>query len=426
MIKKRLRRVLLIEPHAEGHHAVYLAWMVEALLEAGYEITVQTTSKAAKHPGFDAVSKMPAQILPMAEQRSIPGLTVEKGLMPLIKREFGYWRLFHSWYKEFEASSGVPDIVFLPYLDYCLYAIGIFGSPFDQTQWGGVAMRPSFHYATMGVVTPKPALSSVKHTLFARALRCKNLRLLFTVDEPLLEYSRKRRLGIKKIEFLPEPADFVSFPTRESAREHLGLPSEKLSILVYGAVTMRKGIDRLLDAALDPEFPKRVTVIVAGRPDEEVRRYLQRTEIQALARASRLILIDRFIAPEEEGVLFSAADAVWLGYVNHYNASGVLVQAARAGRPVIACRDGVLGWQANRHKMGWIIDVARKNDILRAVHSLVTAPKKAARLGRNGQLSYAGHSLVNSMKVMNNGFKTKFDLDPDLRDDFKGCEANRK
>jgi len=44
------------------------------------------------------------------------------------------------------------------------------------------------------------------------------------------------------------------------------------------------------------------------------------------------LVLDRLISEEQEADLFSACDAVWLGYMGHYGMSGVLVQAYHFGR----------------------------------------------------------------------------------------------
>jgi hypothetical protein len=47
---------------------------------------------------------------------------------------------------------------------------------------------------------------------------------------------------------------------------------------------------------------------------------------------------------------------VWLGYKGHYGMSGVLVQAYRFNKPVIATADGLIGWFCRDGELGPVVD----------------------------------------------------------------------
>ena len=79
-----------------------------------------------------------------------------------------------------------------------------------------------------------------------------------------------------------------------------------------------------------------------------------RIRLAALEKAGDAMVINRFILQEEVEWCFAASDAVLLPYRKHFGSSGVLVQAAMAGKPVIASDEGLTADRVRRFNMGWL------------------------------------------------------------------------
>jgi glycosyltransferase involved in cell wall biosynthesis len=118
----------------------------------------------------------------------------------------------------------------------------------------------------------------------------------------------------------------------------LGAPAGPV-ILFFGNVRAYKGLEDLVAAM--PAVLERVdaTLVVAGTFMEPLERYQE--QVRALGVEHRVTLLPDYLPDEEVGGLFRRADVVALPY-RHAPGSGVLGQAAQAGRPVVATAVGSL------------------------------------------------------------------------------------
>ena len=105
--------------------------------------------------------------------------------------------------------------------------------------------------------------------------------------------------------------------------------------------------------------------------------------------SGRLFEFDRFATAEDESLAFSAADIVWVGYPRFYFPSSVQGKACRAGRPVIACREGNLGWTTSRYKFGIAVDTSDPAAVTGALLELVNGRQAVWDLYREAGLRYA-------------------------------------
>lgn len=394
---------MLIEPHVQGHHGPYLQWIIEGLVEHGLTVVLVTLLESTRHPSVVQISAtFPDVVDVVALDGGILAVPQNRrGLPELVCLEFAYWWMFRRWYRQQESRSHLAA-VFLPYLDYCLYMFGLLGSPFGRTPWAGIAMRPSFHHPEMGIPSPRPALWRIKRTMFSHLLKNKRLKQILTIDESLAQYLKHLKLDEEKVTFLPQPSGLGLSPASIfSAPRRRRLPeSNRKTILMYGALTFRKGIKQLLQAFSKPSFPDFVDIVLAGNVTEEIRPLLSENWVKALQRNHRIILLDRFISENEEQVLFETADIVWLGYLGHFTCSGVLVQAAKAGRPVIACEEGIIGWQTRLYKLGVVVRPTDIDSIINGIKILVDNCEKCVDYGLNGQRAFSENGFAMAKNIV--------------------------
>ena len=137
-------------------------------------------------------------------------------------------------------------------------------------------MRPAFHLEEMGIMGPKSRLQTVKRSLFLHLLRRdRSLRTLFTIDETLMDYVRRSEPELAgRLRYLPDPVELRGSHSRESARRMLRIPDNAITVLVYGMLTGRKGVDALLASMSEGGLHKKLCVLLAGVQDAGVKELL--------------------------------------------------------------------------------------------------------------------------------------------------------
>jgi hypothetical protein len=340
-------RALVIEPDLSGYRWRYVQWTIEALVEAGYECTLWTQPRHRDHPLLLAyqVSRVAVSIV---TDRKRSYFARPCAWLNAANMGFGFYAAFASIYRRVVRTDSV-DLVVVPDGDYILNAVGLLGSPFGSTRWMCIAMRQSFHLRDIGVKAPRrPLAEFVYKRLFYRALRRGNLSALLTIDPTFSAWHAQSptRGGCPPVHYLEGPFPDTDQVERHEARARLGIGNERC-ILVYGTISDGKGIKELLYACMRrDEHP---LIVIAGEQTKDVRAFIASIGGGLF---SRVTVYDQFISPEMEADLFCACDAVWVGYKRHYGMSGVLAQANRYGKTVIATDSGLIGWFAKRDGLG--------------------------------------------------------------------------
>jgi glycosyltransferase involved in cell wall biosynthesis len=343
--------VLIVEPNFTGHRWRYAQWAANAYMEAGYRCVIVTDPANAGHA---LCRQIEAEKQTNLEIAFVALPAHDKGRLAKVSY-VRFFRDFQHLYRSYRATNRDRNVVLVvvPYVDYFFYGLPFLGSPFDATPWLGITMRASFHHAKVGVKAPRqPLVNGIKAQLFKRAIRTKGLKTLLSIDPTLTEWyeAGHRARGDAAVQYLADPFPDAKATEPRLARDRLGLSDGK-HVLVYGAITERKGVQELVTAlAARPDAP---TLVIAGAQDDETRAFLAST-LPKLSPAP--VVINRFITADEELDLFSACDVIWLGYKGHYGSSGVLVQAYRFGKRVIATGDGLIGWFCRTGELGPVID----------------------------------------------------------------------
>ncbi len=379
-----MTRLLLIEPHTSGHHMQYVRHLVRAASQAGIHTQLLTSHESLDHSTYQA---MQGELAGQFETVFLPSDTLAARFLQSknqFANQLGYYRYFQKYFRHLKVSER-PDIVFIPYLDYIDKAAALLGSPFGRTSWSGLPMQYKFHYKKMGALRPPARADNLKKATYLRLLKNRTLKSMFTIDELLYEYTKQNYPALaQKLLYVCEPVDIASKTSREKARQKFGLPETGKVLLVYGMLALRKGIQSLLLAMQEPNFPEEICLFLAGPQHKDIEPLLNSPAAQELSQQNRLYTVNQFFMNDDEGDAFRASDIVWLGYKEFYGMSAVMIQAGRMGLPIIACQEGLIGWMTRKHQNGIAVNIASPSEIASAIACFVEKPELAADYGKNG------------------------------------------
>jgi glycosyltransferase involved in cell wall biosynthesis len=387
-------KVLIIEPNFTGHRWRYVQWAAQAYVEAGRPCLIATTPCNEDH-------RLARQIVderrPDLEVAFVDDPPLARGIAARVER-VPYVRYHHYFEHAYRIARVLArervGLVVVPYVDYFLYAVPFLGSPFGDTPWIGITMRSTFHHRSVGIKAPnRPLVDIVKSQLFRRAVGASGLRMLLSIDPTLPEWTdRALPNPHAAIGYLADPFPDARADEPAAARARLAFaPGPHL--LVYGSITERKGIRELV-AALE-RMERAPTLVVAGEQDADTRAFLSE---HAPYLTPPPILIDRFVPNDLEFDLFSACDAVWLGYRGHYGMSGVLVQAYRFDKTVIATSEGLIGWFCAGGALGPVLDDLSEAAIARAMSEAFDGSARTNRSHANGHQALLARNTLDAFK----------------------------
>jgi glycosyltransferase involved in cell wall biosynthesis len=384
-------RVLIFEPHASGHHANYVSWLVEAARSKQWNTVIATSPAALSHPSLCSISRERDDVQIHEIQDFAIAPAAREGTLGLMRRELRYWQVLKKSVEDICAKTPVDSII-LPYLDYCFYAIAALGAPVKGLPWCAISMR----LAVTHDETNERSRMPWKWRIAKRILRDRNLKSIFVIN-PSVQHIPPNWHPLKllkKIRYLADPADLKVAGSHSAARTSLGVSDTALAILAFGALDERKGIDSLLATLASEDALRNCVVILAGIQSPSMRTQMRTQAYIRLQAEKRLIVFDRFLSDAEQTLVFTAADVVWVGYRNHSYMSGVLVLAGKAGLPVVGTAGGEIGQLIARQGLGAVARIDHPADVSNALIGLLD-PEARTAMGRKAREFFANHTVEN-------------------------------
>lgn len=395
--------IIVIEPFADGHRFHYIRHFSKELIKLGYKVALFTYSEAKQHPTYGKLCDecKDSLVTITFDAEDVWKQKIEKASR--VQRQMCYRTMFGEAVQKFSKNNKVV-VVFLPYSDYCQDAISIFGSPFGTLPWAGLTMRPYFQYKPMGIVAPTGKLDKIEEWAFyQRLLKNRYLHKLFTIDQPLFEYSKNTYpKESERLVYVNEPVEFKGAVTREQARKALNIPEDKIIILSYGLLDYRKGVDCLLNAFENPGIPENIGVLFAGPQVDTVTELLKTTVAQEMRKRGQLFEQNKYMLGDDEYQAFIASDIVWMGYRQKYTMSAVIIQAGILSLPVIACHEGVVAWLANRYSLGPVVDVSKPDEVRRTIIDLANNSETREKFSQSGAVMTESYSAAKFAQIISN------------------------
>jgi glycosyltransferase involved in cell wall biosynthesis len=390
-------RLAVLDLHRRGgHHFSFLRTVLKEAHLRGWKTVVVLSNEAVNHASFQLIqdafdSNCNLEVIENLRSAEL----IAKGSW--LKRQFYRYGEMQRAYTLACRGGCIPEAVFIPDCDGWYAAGALLGRVTSASPLVSVAFNIRYHREEMGISTKISWLEAlIQKQLYEICLRRRAVNIALVSDETFIEYQRRHNGSLlKSVGFLPEIADLPPLMSMRKARALLRIPNHKHVVLCYGSLSRRKGLPELFKALADKRCPTAVSALVAGEADSEMREFMKGEMAQTLRHQERLFSIDSFLDEKQTGMAFGASDSAWLGYRNFENTSGFLWQAARAGLPVIGCRDGLISYWTKGRELGPTVDPDNVREVVIALKVIASDFERKLQWSRNGIREAKEHTLEN-------------------------------
>lgn len=370
--------LLVVEPDAAGHQ---LEWLHHLIRHAAERREDSLVWLAVGPELFDELSD---------EARKIAGDRVRVIAMSALETRLCHTRILavsgfaRWWVTRRYARATRADGVYVLQLDHLSLPLAL-GLRVGGRPLNGILFRPSVHYRLLGAYRPslrESVRDLRKMVLYRLMLLNPALASVHSLDPFFPEFAQRYFHRGSKVRTLLDPAHPLAAIARSEQRIADRIPRTRMIFLLFGYLTERKGTLTLLDALQDlaPGYDRKVAVMLAGRIDPSIKEaVLQR--LSQLKRTRPDLWIgreDRRLAAGELEALIERAHVLAAPYQRFVGSSGVLMWAARAGKPVLTQDFGVMGAIVRELGLGLAVDTTSPRAIARAMREMIDAGPRAA------------------------------------------------
>ncbi|NJP17917.1 MAG: glycosyltransferase [Hydrococcus sp. CRU_1_1] len=296
-------------------------------------------------------------------------LNSRKSRFKRVYRNFQEWKILCNYAKKLQASHCL-----VMYFDTCELPLTL--GVKSPCSFSGIYFRPTFYYGELTNYQPswKERFQQWRERLFlSRILRHPNLENLFCLDAFAVKHLDEFNTHVKAIP-LPDPIEILT-PSEfqvNNLKENLGIEANRKVLLLFGALTTRKGVNQLLDAiaSLSPDLCQKICLMLVG--ESNIQKQID-SQIKVICQSKPIQIITRyeFVPEEEVQIYFHLADFVLAPYQRHVGMSGILLQAAAAQKPVLSSDYGLMGEIVRRYQLGLTVDSTIPTEISKGLTRLL-------------------------------------------------------
>lgn len=369
-LEPQRRRVLVLEPDRDGHPREWLLHLMrnmadqEQIEEIWFVVAQELRRQLLQDVPPNLRDRIRLVALSPEEQRFCT-----HRILPI--SGFARWWVMRRYLRWTGADVGC----FLS-LDHLSLPLA-FGLGAAGRKLSGILFRPSVHYPSLGAYQPTAAerLRDLrKAVLYRLMLLNRALNVVLTLDPFFPDYAARRYPGGHKVHALPDPVH--PSPLSSSAVSlPVPVPTDRVVFLLFGVLTARKGILHLMQALhlLSPEIASRTAVVIAGKVATEVGNQLtEQQESLAQERPELWFHIEnRWLGSDEINALVNRCDVVLAPYQRFVGSSGVVLWAARAGKPLLTQDYGLVGRLVQDYRLGLAADVTQPQQLAAAIEKMV-------------------------------------------------------
>lgn len=370
--------VMLFDLSIYGHHPSYIQYLIEYwehhAVGSRLSIVVSQRFLVEHNDVVQFANRDPShhiQFIAIAPQEEDALVSRANGI-GRNWRNIQEWRLFCRYAKALQV-----DHALVMYLDTYQLAMALGFSPPCPTS--GIYFRPTFHYPDLSGDRSsfKEKLQHLwERLLLHQVLHSPNFQNLFSLDPFVVKYINNIPAGTSIIH-LPDPVRLTS-PDKNlenqltQLRQQLGINPDRTIFLMFGALTARKGIYRVLEAI--PHIPKdlcqKICLLLVGEADKDNKERIN-SQLNQLRESYPVQIVCRheFVPESDVQTYFSLSDIVLATYQRHVGMSGILIWAAATQKPVISSDYGLMGEIVRRYQLGLTLDSTQPKAIAAGLNS---------------------------------------------------------
>jgi glycosyltransferase involved in cell wall biosynthesis len=371
LLDRHKRRYLIFEPTIEGHVREWLCHLVR--YAAGHNQYDDVFFLVAPELIYELEMEIPARA---RERIRIVGLKEDERQAAttgsLISRGRVKIRLMNIYLEAAAADAGH----FLS-IDHVAPFLGL-GARFGGRNVCGILFRPSVHYSIIGPYRPtlRERLRDLrKAAIYRMMLLNPCVNAVLSLDPHFADYARAHYSYGDKIRPIHDPINPSAFRARGGAHSPIG--ASRRRFLLFGSITERKGVLKLIEALslLPRRIANRIHVTVAGRVDPALldtitqgRRMLEQSQP-----GLSLAIENRRLTNSELAEMVAACDVILAPYQRFVGASGVVLWAAAAQKPVLAQDLGLVGSMVRENRLGVTVDTEVSGRLAAGMQKFVDA-----------------------------------------------------
>ena len=362
-------KVLIVEPEFEGHHiSLYLRLILKEMIKKNIEFRIFTTKKTISSQPFKLIdNELSIKKKTLCMQGSIS--LKNKSLLNLILFQIRYF-LFIRRNLKFARQNFKYDVVYFGHLDPFIFIFSIFSNFFQEKIITGLLCNIRF-YQSAYKIKKFEFIDIIKFFLFNLSLYSSRLKKIFIVDELFFKYLNKKlsKSLLNKVTFVSEACHLLK-TSSNNFRYKFRIKKRDKVILLYGDLKKRKGVVELIKITKNKNFPKNIKIILAGKQSNDVKNFVKKKVKNN--KSQNIIIFNKFLNYREESNFFDIANVVWLAYSGGSDgSSGVLKQAALAGKPIIETGRGLISWINKKYKIGININLENEDNSIKKIKKLL-------------------------------------------------------
>ncbi len=357
------RKLMLFDVAVAGHHAGYIRYLVrhwcDRELPGHLNVVVSPTFMVQHSDVVNIATRCDRKniyFIPISPEEE-NSLCSDNFRRDRIRRWFQEWQLICKYASSLEATHCL-----IMYFDFLKFPLAFGAIP--PCSVSGIYFQPKFHYSELSNYVPsiKELLQQWRDKfILLRLVSNPHLKILFCLDPLAVNPINKINSQVKAV-YLPDPVQIPNNAEFDLAtfKENLGIHPDRQVFLLFGSLKRRKGIHQLLEAILmlQPTLCQKLCLVLLGVPHPIEEKSIIESRIAEVCQSLPIQIIGKydFISEGDVYKYFLMADVVLATYQRQVGASGILLLAAAARKPVLSSNYGLIGEQVQRYGLGLTVD----------------------------------------------------------------------